>query len=220
MINLIGKFISSVNYLINSVDRKTATNIKHTFYLLVFILLIVAVVSGYRLGKENAKIKSRPLLDITNDIFNIDIKKEKEDGDFTNMLESEIINETSQSDLRKEEFPTQDRLEPNLDKGIIDATRDKKIKTSPELDNRNQLIDDDYNSIDSKKSEVRSLDEIDKKNEIRGIPGDSKRKSKSKKSYVKDDFDSKYKINPLDTTKEKELSPIKKDEGLLENWKK
>ena len=46
MLNLIGKFISSINYLINSLDRRTTTNIKHSFYLLVFIMLIIAGIFG------------------------------------------------------------------------------------------------------------------------------------------------------------------------------
>lgn len=121
LIKTLQSFVESLNRLIDSMSLKTVETVKRGFYLTVFIFCIIGIVIGINLGKDSARIKSEPLAEFVNDTFRIDLNREKENGDFAEMLESEMMKESPINTFDKAEFPTQERLEPEYGKDPIEA---------------------------------------------------------------------------------------------------
>jgi hypothetical protein len=121
VLKIITSGIISLNRLIDSMSLKTIETVRRTFFFVMFLFCMIGLVIGYNMGTKSAKIKSDPLAEFVNDTFKIDIRKEKSDGDFSSLLESEIINESTMNNFSKSEFPTRENLNPELSKGVIES---------------------------------------------------------------------------------------------------
>jgi len=127
VIKIINQAIIIINKLINHIDRKTAETIKHSFYFLVFILIIAGAIIGYNNGKRAAKMYGKPLNESTNSIFDVKIKAESGTGRFQSMLDTELMEEQKEMQLRKNELPANEKqLKPEFDQNIIESDKTEK----------------------------------------------------------------------------------------------
>ena len=109
IMNPITKIISTaiifINSLIDGLSRRTVENIKQTFYFFSFIAVIVAIILGYNYGEKSAKRGGKPQAELTNQVFTVDIKKERKEGRFHSMPDTDKIREIDRSDFNKLNFP-------------------------------------------------------------------------------------------------------------------
>ncbi len=149
--------VSGIDRMIGMIPAQTQMTIKGVFFLLIFVSLIGGIVYGVTRGKEAAKIKSAPIIENTNEAFDLDIKRESRDGSFTAMLDSEVVNEMKKIDMEKVRFPSQTNLEPDTEKGIIEPESHRKIKETPGVRVQDPLFEGDYGTTPGLKSDVRPI---------------------------------------------------------------
>lgn len=211
VVKIITSILSSINNIIDSMSLRTVETIRRGFFFVIFILSIIGIVIGYNMGTKSAKIKSAPLAEYVNDVFKIDINKEKGDGHFSEMLESEIVNETPMNNFSKTAFPTRENLNPELKKEAIESRN--KI---PEPD----IIDKPFKPetpVDEKRNTIPRPDEQHIK------PVEKTFSDKSSGSIIfKDDskstdkiVDDGNKIRIIEKDKKSVPEPIKKDTGII-----
>jgi len=145
------------NKLIGGISSSTADSIKKGFFALIFFLCIGGMILGYNRGKDAALIKSPPLVNSTNEVFELDAMKEMDEGDFSSMLESEKINEMKSTEPAKAKYPSRENLEPEIDRAIVEPEKDKKIKPAPGLEVEERLFEQDETGKKTEKSDVRLL---------------------------------------------------------------
>ena len=120
--------LATTNRLLDSLNYKTVEAIKRGFFFFVFLMCIVGIIIGYRIGSGKAKIQSSPLTDYVNDTFRLDTNKN--DGNFSEILQNEMLNEAPMNNFNKYDFPSREDFNPEFRKGIVES--DNKIQ-SPDL---------------------------------------------------------------------------------------
>lgn len=212
VLKIVTSVLITINKLIDSMSLKTIESIKRGFFFFIFIMCIVGIVIGYNMGTKSAKIKSNPLAEFVNDTFKIDINKEKKDGDFSDLLESEIVNESPMNNFNKSTFPTRENLNPELKKEVIESESkipepdvlDKPFKPGTPVDeklNVNQTQEDQSMKILEKSFKTNDADSIIFKT-------DDKKNSEKPK-------DDKNIIKILEKDKKIIPEPINKDTGII-----
>jgi hypothetical protein len=179
------KAVSGVDRIINRIPRRTQQNIKNIFMLAAFAGVIAGGVYGFTKGKQAAEIKSAPIIDYTNEAFEVDVKKEREAGNFSSILDSEVINEMKRIDTAKMRFPTKTTLEPEADQGIVEPDSGRKTKAVPEVREAEPLFEGDYRKKGGPPADVRRVEKKTpppdagpdtvlerEKSEIAPLPGD------------------------------------------------
>ena len=215
VLKILTSMIISINRIIDSMSLKTIETVKRTFFFVIFLMCMTGIFIGYNMGTKSARIKSDPLAEFVNDTFKIDINKEKADGDFSSMLESEIVNESTMNNFNKSAFPTRENLNPELNKSVIES--ENKI---PEPDIMNKPfkpetpVDEQYNTnLMQSDQSVKILEKSfpDKKIQNMVIKKEEENKSTppSKKS------DDKNIIQILEKGKVVKPEPINKDTGII-----
>ncbi len=131
-VKIIDGAIRNLNSKINSIDLKTQDTIRRAFFLLIFIMSIIAIIVGYNMGKDAAKIKSPPVAQYVNDTFQIDISKEKKEADFSSLLESKIISESTVNNFKKYDFPMKEERNMNV--------RENKILEPQRVQEKSDII--------------------------------------------------------------------------------
>jgi hypothetical protein len=149
--------VSGVDNMIRKIPKRTQQTIRNLFMLTIFCLAGGGVVMGVMWGKKSAEIKSAPIIERTNDAFELDIKRERTEGNFS-MLDTEMINEMKKMDIDKIQFPARTSMEPEVDKGIIEAGSGKKMKESPDVRIQDPLFEGDYRNRPSIESDVRPVE--------------------------------------------------------------
>ncbi|OHD68665.1 MAG: hypothetical protein A2W19_12660 [Spirochaetes bacterium RBG_16_49_21] len=142
----INKAASGIDRLIGRMPYRAQESVKGMFYLFVFMLTVGGAVYGVIRGRDAAVIKSAPIIEHTNDTFELDIKRERNEGNFSSMLDSDMINEEKKSGLGKMEFPMRAHMEPEADKGIIEPDTQKKVKPSADIMTREPIFEDENRS--------------------------------------------------------------------------
>jgi hypothetical protein len=153
--------VSGVDRLINGIPKRNQQTIKSLFFMIIFGGAVAGVVYGSMMGKENARIKSAPIISSTNEAFDLDIKRERGDGNFNMALDSEVISEMKRIDLNKFKAPTRTLLEPESDSGIVEPEMRRITKDAPGAREQDPIFEGQYTKKPSIDSEVRS---IEKKN--------------------------------------------------------
>ncbi len=147
VVKILSSIIISINKIIDSMSLKTIETVRRAFFFVIFLMCMIGLYIGYSMGTKSAKIKSDPLAEFVNDTFKIDINKEKADGDFSSMLESEIVNESTMNNFNKSAFPTRENLNPELSKSVIES--ENKIP-EPDIVNKpfkpETPVDEEYNT--------------------------------------------------------------------------
>ncbi len=149
--------VSGVDNLIRKIPKRTQQTIRNLFMLTMFCLIGGGIVLGVMWGKEAAKIKSAPIIDNTNEAFELDIKRERSEGNFS-MLDTEMINEMKKMEIDKIQFPARTSMEPEVDRGIIEPESGRKAKGSPEVGIQDPLFEGDYKKRPSIDSDVRPVE--------------------------------------------------------------
>ncbi len=149
--------VSGVDNMINKIPKRTQQTIRNLFMLAIFCMAGGGVVMGIMWGKQSAEIKSAPIIGRTNDAFDLDIKRERAEGNFF-MLDTEMINEMKKMDIDKIQFPTRASMEPEVDRGIIEPEAGKKMKDSPEARIQDPLFEGDYRKRPTIDSDVRPVE--------------------------------------------------------------
>lgn len=212
VLKILTSIIVAINNIIESLNAKTIGAIRRGFFFFIFLMCIAAIVIGYNYGTKSAKIKSDPLAQFVNDTFKIDINKERAHGDFSNMLESEIVNESPMNNYNKTAFPTRENLNPELKKEAIESGNkipepdmmNKPFKPESPIDENlktNQTQNDQSVKVIDKTFKDNSKGELILKNQESKVP----EKSRDDKNIIK----------ILEKNKEVLPEPIKKDTGVI-----
>lgn len=216
VVKILTNLIIQINKLIESFSLQTIQTIKRSFYFVIFILCIIGIVVGANMGKHSAKIKSAPLAEFVNDTFKIDINREKTDGDFSEMLEKEIVNESKINNFDKAEFPVRERLEPQYGKEPIESQN--KIGEPDVLSHPYKTenpVDEDLNRVTTEKDPaVRALEKKltdESKNDI--ILNHSMESEKGKPADIRNQDKTPVKILEKDKTIKPEV--YNKDSGII-----
>jgi hypothetical protein len=149
--------IVQINILIDKLDRKTIETIKQSFYFLIFIATIAAIILGYTLGKKAAKRGGKPLAELTNEAFTIDIKKERREGGFPSMLDTETIREVDRGDFNKLRFPSKEILEPETKDNIVEPESLKKRSSTLQEIDTDRIAEIDREGTDLTTPDVEKL---------------------------------------------------------------
>lgn len=196
--------IVTINSLLDKIDKNTANTIKQSYYLLMTIAVIIATAVGFVSGKSSAEKKGIQIISSTNDAFEIDIKRKRDDGTFKTMLADEFIEEKDKLQLSNEQYtmPTNRMIE---NKNIIEPENDIKDKfTFPKSIDKNKLADTP--STDTIKTES-SIKELEKKVFKRDTKNDIIMKNKS---------NTLEKQNQTNKTNNINLKPINKKRQVAE----
>jgi hypothetical protein len=156
IIEIFTKVIIAINKIINSLSKKTIETIKMSFYGLIFIIIVIGVIIGYNSGKGDAKKYGKPLNEDTNEIFDSLVKKNRDKDQYGSMLESELIEEQKETQLKKVEFPANENLKTEIETKIIEPDKDIKKDASPSIGSR-KIADIERTDDKSNKSDVREL---------------------------------------------------------------
>jgi len=215
VIQIIQKIIITINRLIDGLNKNTVKSIKQGASFLLFILVMTGIIIGFISGRESARIKAPPLARTANETFDVDISREKDEGNFGSMLESQLLNETRYSKLNKVRFPSKENMSPYYQKGIIEHDKGKKDDGSDMLYDPKQF-EGKYRPDDSVKGDVEPL-----KREFKPFS------SEKEPANIKEPGDRKKPEEPIGTIKErqgkkkvikkKKPGPISNDTGIIEN---
>jgi hypothetical protein len=110
VIKIINQVLILINKLIDGLNKRTVETIRNSFFFIVAMLALVGIYIGYSKGKNSAKIYGKPLTESTNNIFDITIKRNRDTAQFSSMLESELMEESKEMQLKKIEFPAKEKL--------------------------------------------------------------------------------------------------------------
>ena len=214
VLKILTAVIISINKIIDSMSLKTIESIKKGFFSFIFILCIVGIVIGYNMGTKSARIKSDPLAEFVNDTFKIDINKERANGDFSEMLESEIINESPMNNFTKSTFPTRENLNPELSKEAIES--ENKIPEPDVMDKPfkpETPVDEKFNANQTQTDQsMKVLDKSFNENKTDGVIF---KDEEIKKNQPVEKTDDKNKIKILEKDKKIIPAPINKDTGII-----
>ncbi|MEW6527724.1 MAG: hypothetical protein AB1444_13795 [Spirochaetota bacterium] len=164
--SILQTIVRIINRMIDSIDIRTQQSIKEGFFFLVFLLSIGAVFLGYHLGKQSAKPAGKPYAEVTNDVFDLDIKMKKEPGSFQSMLEGALMEQRQQLSDNKLTYPTKEDEPMTMPAKPLDILKDIKEIQKPHaaLDNTKPVepIISDYTSpvvkpVDSMKSNQEKI---------------------------------------------------------------
>jgi len=150
--------VSGIDRMIGKIPEQTQMTIKGIFFLVMFISVIGGIVYGVTRGREAARIKSAPIIETTNEAFELDMKRENREGNFAAVLDAELINEMKKLDVDKVRFPSQTNLEPDVDAGIVEPDAYVKQKETPGVRAQDPLFEGDYGKNPEIRSEVRPVE--------------------------------------------------------------
>jgi hypothetical protein len=221
IVKVVTEIIIFLNRFMDSLNRKTIDTIKQIYYLLVFIIVAVGIFIGYNNGKGAAKEYGDPIAKYTDDVFDVIVKEDRENVRFSSLLEGKSIREKEESLLKKQAFPSNEKLEFESNHNIIEPDSDaKKISGEPRSDDRERIAD------------IKRLDEIEPREDIKKL----ERKppvnvDDNKSDVIKRGSDDLSTINKLEnressdpsirksgpiTRENKELLPIDKNSRIIE----
>ena len=211
---LLTSAIMTINHLIDSLSLQTLETIKRGFFFLIFLMSLVGIYTGYSMGTKAAKIKSDPLAEFVNDTFKIDINKERAKGNFSEILESEIINESPMNNFSKSTFPVREALNPELTKEAIESKNkipepdvsDKPFKPETPIDEKintgQKQNDTSIKALDKSNNDWKNDNIIIKNEDLKNKPPE---KSGNDKNIIK----------IIEKDKPVKPEPIKKDTGII-----
>ena len=208
---IISSLIIGINRWIDSLSLQTVETIRRAFFFLMFIMFFVAIAIGYNMGKDSAKIKSPPIAEFVNDSFKIKVSREK-GGDFSGMLESEVLKESGINSLNRYEFPVRIDDTPELDSSIVEPESIlPKEDTRPDIIKNDKPYESDADGADF--SENRKVDYLERKvNESAGSgitidKPDSQSNNNPERSGE---------VKPLSGTENEMPEVIKEDSGIID----
>lgn len=180
--------INGINGMLGGMRQSTIDSIKQGFILFTIVLVIIAIIAGYKLGSKSAKKVGTQIAEETNDVFNIDIKKNRESSDLKSMLGSELIKEMNESRMNKIQFPSGSERQANIEEKIIESDTAKKtqqpldpeLKETPKNPPKNNEISNE--TIKNQKIQETKKDKSEKTDDMAGLKKKKSLKQRLKKS--------------------------------------
>ena len=216
MLSKITNIFKSINRLLYSIDNRTTESIKRGFFFLIFLLILGGIYLGYSMGKDSAQINSTPLAENTNELFEIEMARERDEMSNEEMTDEEGVFESETKEGKLIQFKNRQGMEQQFEDGIIESGENKKKGiTSPMLVNE-PIIEGEYRIKRDGKADVNPI-----KNDIRrpkSAPGPiiqdnggslvNDRKNTKNSSKRNTDIRSLKKARP---------QPIQNDAGIISN---
>ena len=211
---ILTSILVTINRLIDSFSLQTIETIKRGFFFLIFFISLIGIYAGYNMGTKAAKIKSNPLAEFVNDTFKIDVNKEKARGNFSDILENEIINESPMNNFTKSTFQVREAMNPELSKEAIES---KNKIPEPDLSDRPfkpETPIDEKSSADIKQddSAIKILDKTHNEGKTENIIF---KHEENKNKLPEKTGDDKNIIKIIEKDKPVKPEPIKKDTGII-----
>ena len=211
---ILTSILVTINRLIDSFSLQTIETIKRGFFFLIFFISLIGIYAGYNMGTKAAKIKSNPLAEFVNDTFKIDVNKEKARGNFSEILENEIINESPMNNFTKSTFQVRETMNPELTKEAIES---KNKIPEPDLKDRPfkpETTVDEKNSSDVKQNDtsIKILDKTHNEGKTENIIF---KNEENKNKLPEKTTDDKNIIKIIEKDKPVKPEPIKKDTGII-----
>ncbi|HNR89557.1 MAG TPA: hypothetical protein PKM65_14545 [Spirochaetota bacterium] len=207
LVKIASGLISTINRIIDSVDTKTADGIRQGFFFVIFLIAIGAVIMGYRLGSGSAKRTGIPLAESTNQVFEIDIKRQRDHAQFNTLLDTESVRETERVDPEKNKFLSREGVDMESSDRLAEPDSMKK-KSPPafDVDTRSRIAEIDRTGDTPRQSGVRGLPRresvIDRPKKPE-LVGDEKEKAQETDDRARDIRDSvPAKTQQLDTPRQ------------------
>ncbi len=214
---LIAPISNAVNGIFDNMGSRTVDMIRQTYLFLIFALCIVGLIIGASIGKKSAKKTGMQIVETTNRVFDADIMQSREEGGFGTILEGSMQSEKINTEGSPMRMPARESIEMENNIHIVEADRDRHIRTDPEamerhdlpdparLDERNPVADNNVKplkrSVKTSKSEV-----VDKA----AFPPISAAKKKD------EDIRSERPASPAKDGRAKKLKPLDKDTVISE----
>ncbi len=227
IIKILSSILGMIGGSIDSMNRKTAETIKQIFYTIAFLLVVTSAIMGVYFGKRAVKPGVNPLVKYTNQVFDIDIKMNRDKPWLGTMIEGDKINEIQDPDIKRILYPSKESPEPEVREGIVEPDPiSSKKKTGVEADVRDRVAEIDRTDETPKKSDVRNI-------KRRQIPEDGKGPnvigrdewtspvSETDKDAVTPGTDIKRPANKPSSDKshkpgQRSLNPMDRDRGIIE----
>lgn len=137
----INKIIMSINNLIDNLDKRYVDMIRQMFFMIFFILWVLAAIFGIIMGRNAASKGGISLIQETNDAFDIEIQLEHEDSFFKDILAEEMKGEMAKPEFPKESFIKNEPLTPESNDTIIEADKFTKSDTTNVMSETSSPID-------------------------------------------------------------------------------
>lgn len=186
VLKIISSIINTLNVLLESMDRRTEEAIKQVFFFLAFVAIVVALVAGYISGKKGARRHGTQVAEHTNQIFDTEIKRNREEGGTPMMLDRNSIREMDSTDINKLMFPTKESPGPEVKDFVVEPKLSRSsVPGTHSFDMRDKVAEIDRTDDKRTKGDVRELKrrEAEKKHEaFPNLIVDDKEKNVEKKS--------------------------------------
>ncbi len=210
LVNILSKIIMMINSSLDRIDRKKAESIKQGFIFLVFVLSVVTIIIGYRMGRDSVKRTGTPLIKGTKDLFEIDIKRERETPRYGGMIDSDALSEIKDIEYKKITFPSREGLNLEATEKLAEPEALKKKPVAPvDADTRERLSEIDRTDDSLPKGGVRPL-------KRRNMPEEEK----NRPALVKDDERTLPKKDTPETVKKDVRDSAPRDIRDIEKGKK
>lgn len=210
---IIEQVIISLNNRINNLNEQTVETIKRGFFSIVAVLVIIGIFVGYYSGKDAAHNKSTSIAEYTNDVFEVDVKRQREDGNFRSMLETEMLGKRKGQELGKKRFPVNEKFKIETNSNIFEPDISlPKASPFPLPDSRDKIAEVDRIDIKNTGIEVNELNRrsgVDKNKADHRLILQEKDNLKVKEKKYSTDKKKLKKNNII-------LEPIKKEKILIE----
>ncbi len=211
LLKIVYTIINSISRYIQSLDRRTAETIRQSFFFFIFLLMIGGLFLGNFLGKNAAKHGGDPIIDKTNQSFDIDIKRARKRGHFQGMLQEELMREAEKSGTRKIPYPAREEEPVPMKDQILESTGTEEDKKEfPGTVDRDSPVDMPRTREKKESSEVirhdREAPPVMEGREKPAKPGTAEKPAK----------DSSEKNDRVITGKKEELRPLEPDKGIVE----
>lgn len=210
LVKTITLILININQAIDSLNTRTVEAIKAGFYIFIFILMAIGAIIGYRNGMENAQIKSPPLIQTTNESFELDIKRENRER-FSSVLESKLITEMKSLGPEKIPYPVNESMTPETNRSIIEPEETSKFRPMPDTMDNSETVDNAYSNSPSQTIQPlkREFEQADAHNDI------MKDQNKPLENVIPSESH-KLMIKPAIKSQKSTPGMIEKDRGIIE----
>lgn len=227
-IKIINKLLSMFNHFVNNLDFKTRTMIKQSFILFIVVASFIGLGIGVTLGRRAAHQGGVQIIDETNEIFDIDISRERERVLFQDLVDQPSVVESEKAEIEKAEpeekkFQMMEKEELlEKDEAVaapIDVFKTKETAKPLTVDEKNQPIEKGNESLpgnasDSNNSPTQAeiiIGEEDKLVTENPLPSEKPTDKPSEQEQEK-----KWEPAGEQTDKSENLIPLKKEEEIIE----
>ncbi len=125
LLNMLSGMLSAIDRLLGGMDKRTQETVKQAGYILAFAVIVGSVGFGIHLGRKAAKIGAMPNFKSTNQIFEVDVKRNRQTAFSRTMVESDGINEITDPELKRILFPSKAGQEPTASETVIEPETER-----------------------------------------------------------------------------------------------